>query len=65
MKAILEFQLPEESQEHKIALEGQKYASATESMFNWIRSKQKYRDLTIEEHNLLDELRQFLVSELE
>lgn len=65
MKAVLEFELPMEAEEHRIALEGSKYSCAVESVFSWIRSKQKYTDLTEKENDLLNELRQFIIDELD
>ena len=42
MKAILEFTLPEETNEHQTALEGGKWRAALEELDNWLRGIDKY-----------------------
>ncbi len=52
MKAILEFNLPEENAEHKLALDGGKWMSVLHELDQWLRSIAKYEDrktVTIEE----------------
>lgn len=52
MKAILEFNLPEEEAEHRLALDGGKWMSVCHDLDQWLRSIQKYGDnktLTVEE----------------
>lgn len=44
MKAILEFDLPEEDDEHKLALDGWKWKSACSEFAQWLRSIQKHGD---------------------
>ncbi|HAZ07953.1 MAG TPA: hypothetical protein DCZ01_05380 [Elusimicrobia bacterium] len=44
MKAILEFDLPEESSEHKLALEGGSWMSVCHDLDQWLRSIQKHGD---------------------
>lgn len=44
MKAILEFDLPEESSEHKLALEGGRWMSVCHDLDEWLRSVQKHGD---------------------
>jgi len=38
MKAILEFNLPEESLEHRLALDGRKWMAVCQEMDQWLRS---------------------------
>lgn len=66
MKAILEFTLPEESEDHLSALNGSKYKYIIDNTFNWIRSKTKYspKPLSKKEYDLLEEMREFLANEL-
>jgi hypothetical protein len=45
MKAIIEFNLPEETQEHKDALNGWKYKSIIKDIFTELRKKRKYADI--------------------
>lgn len=66
MKAILEFQLPEDNDEHFAAINGSKYRDVISSLDNKLRNKQKYQDIneisiedarnliyeTLEEHGL-------------
>lgn len=44
MKAILEFNLPEEQNEHKLALDGSRWMSVCEEFDRWLRSIQKHTD---------------------
>lgn len=61
MKVTLEFNLPEESEEHKLALYGAKYSSAVDEVFNWIRSQLKYNEtLTEDQTTILESLRSHL-----
>ncbi len=46
MKAILEFQLPEEASEHRSALDGGKWAAVCWELDQWLRSLAKYEDKT-------------------
>jgi len=60
MKAVLEFQLPEESIEHKRALNGSLYRSEIEDFSQYLRTQTKYgKEPTlanlIKKHNLYDE----------
>lgn len=45
MKAILEFNLPEESVEHLLALRGDAYKYALDDMDNYLRTRLKYEEL--------------------
>ena len=52
MKATLEFSLPEETTEHRNALNGAKYILAAQEFDTFLRNKNKYEDiesLTIQE----------------
>ena len=52
MKAILEFDLPEEDAEHKLALDGWKWKSVCSELAQRLRSVHKHTDrktLTVEE----------------
>lgn len=44
MKAILEFNLPEEAAEHKLALDGGKWMSVCFELDQWLRSLEKYEN---------------------
>lgn len=61
MKAILEFELPQESEEHQLALNGWKYKSIIDDIFAKIRHMDKYEDKDSIE---LDELRSFISEKL-
>jgi hypothetical protein len=45
MKAILEFDLPEEQAEHETALNGNKYKIILAELDNWLRGIAKYQDI--------------------
>ena len=62
MKAILEFDLPEEEAEHRLALDGGKWMSACHELDQWLRSVQKHGDRKTLE---VDEVRKRLYEELE
>ncbi len=62
MKAILEFDLPEEEAEHRLALDGGKWMSACHELDQWLRSIQKHGNLKTLE---VDEVRKRLYEELE
>lgn len=52
MKGILEFNLPEDSEDFELAKHGWKYKALLDDFYNYLRSKSKYEDiesLTIEE----------------
>lgn len=46
-KATLEFNIPEESEEHLTALNGNKYRCIIGDMHEWLRHKVKREDITI------------------
>lgn len=45
MKATLEFDLPEEREEHKLALDGGKWMSAIHELDEWMRTTEKHTDI--------------------
>lgn len=57
MKAILEFQLPEETEEHKMALDGMKYSIVLHDLDNYLRNKLKYEDLSELQNEIYQEIR--------
>lgn len=57
MKAILEFNLPEEEDNHLYALNGIKYSIVIDELDNWLRAKVKYED---QETIGIDEVREYL-----
>lgn len=66
MRATLEFQLPEDRDDHLTAVHAWRYRSTVAEVYTWIRSKLKYSDgLTDGERALLEELRKHLSEELD
>lgn len=67
MKAILKFDLPEESHEFANATQGAKMRSVLWEFNQWLRSKVKYEDLTDEQFKVYqgcrDHLRTLLYEE--
>lgn len=57
MKAILEFNLPEENEDHDLALNGYKYKIIVDEIDNYLRSKLKYEDLSDVEHDIYQKVR--------
>jgi hypothetical protein len=45
MKAVLKFNLPEENEDFKAAINGSKYKSAIWDYDQWLRSEMKYGEL--------------------
>lgn len=65
MKVILEFNLPEDKEDHKHALKGFEYQLAICDIFEVLRQKRKYDDtLTEDQYKLLEELREKFVDVL-
>lgn len=65
MKALLEFSLPEEREDHELALNGFHYKSVIDEIFTWIRQQEKYNEtLTEDQRSLLESLREFVAGEL-
>lgn len=46
MKAILEFNLPEQNEEFQAAINGLNYKSAIWDFDQWLRSEMKYKELS-------------------
>ena len=65
MKAILEFNLPEEGEEHKMALHGLKYYGIIESVLEHIRTKIKNECYHDERREILEEISDLIHDELE
>lgn len=57
MKAVLEFQLPEESEEFRLAQRGRHYISVIEELDNYLRSILKYEERSAEVHDALQAVR--------
>ena len=55
MKAILEFQLPEDRENFEIAQDGWRWRRIVEELWEWARRKQKYEDQTTIEVEILIE----------
>ena len=64
MKAILEFALPDDEQEHRYALAGRDALIALEQIDEWARGKIKHGEIGEEAETLLRELRAMIPSEL-
>jgi hypothetical protein len=61
MKAIIEYNLPDEESEFRTAMNGQKYQSCLWEMDQWLRSKLKYDDnLTQEQFDIYQLVREKL-----
>lgn len=63
MKAILEFNLPEDNTEYLMAINGGKYFCTLEEVSQLIRHKRKHCELTSQEERLLDELAELINEE--
>jgi hypothetical protein len=62
MKAMLRFTLPQESEEHQLALDGWKWRIVAEEMDHFLRNKLKYEDLTEEDDEIYQSVRDELQS---
>jgi hypothetical protein len=60
MKAVLEFTLPEEREEHETALNGPKYRAVLSDLSQFLRSKLKYETLTQEQAAAYEDVRREL-----
>ncbi len=61
MKALLEFNLPEDQSEHKLALDGSKWMTVCHEIDRWLRSLEKHED----RHTLkVEEVRSRLYEEM-
>jgi hypothetical protein len=65
MKYILEFQIPDESDEHYTAINAGRYRSVVYEMDMYLRNKLKYSELSETEQRVYEELREFIVAELD
>lgn len=57
MKGILKFNLPEEQEEFRIAIDAMKYSSSIYEITQWFRNKLKYEELTEEQSKILTQAR--------
>lgn len=57
MRGILEFNLPEESQEFEIATKGHAYKDVLWDLDQWLRGLVKYGDISPEKARVYDEVR--------
>jgi hypothetical protein len=64
MKAILEFALPDDEQEHRYALAGRDALIALKQIDEWARERIKHGEISEESDGLLRELRAMIPSEL-
>ena len=62
MTAQLTFNLPEESAEHRMAIDGQKWKTVVEEILNNIRQDLKYNPekLTADQQKILENMRGFI-----
>jgi hypothetical protein len=60
MKAILEFDLPEDNHDFQAAINGENYKSAIWEFDQLLRSEMKYKELTDETYKALDYCRKEL-----
>lgn len=60
MKAILEFDLSEEGEEMRMAIDGHKWLFAMWDLDQWLRNKLKYEDLTEDEDKAYSATREWL-----
>ncbi len=58
MKGILEFNLPEEGDEHKLAVHAQDHQSALWDFSQYLRDKLKYQELSDETYKVYEEVRE-------
>jgi len=60
MKAILEFNLPEDGDDFRYAINGEEYREALNNIREDVRKIWKYRELPEEQWNLVDEIYQMI-----
>ena len=60
MKAILEFNLPEEAYEHRMAIDGISWKYVVSEMDEYLRSQIKYQELPEEADKTLQAARDYL-----
>ncbi len=62
MKAIFEFQLPEDQNQFDLCRKGPENADAVQEVFGWIRAQNKYNDdLTEDQAEILESLKAHLI----
>lgn len=61
MKVTLEFDIPEEKEEHYYALNGHLYSIVVDNILEHLRKMHKYKDKDVVN---IDELRQFILEQL-
>lgn len=57
MKAVLKFDLPEEQDDHKVALDGWRWRSVSLDMDTYLRNEVKHHEHTADELRVLDAVR--------
>ena len=60
MKAMIEFNLPEENYEHLNATNGSKYRSVLWNLEKWMRAKLKFEELSDGQYDAIKETRDHL-----
>ena len=60
MKVVLKYNLPKEKDDFTLALKGSEYYCSLNDIFNCIRSKIKYQDLSKEVEEILEEIRELI-----
>lgn len=65
MKAILEFALPEESQEHQDALRGSDWKYAVDDLLQYLRTQIKHAENSADEYRTFERVREQLFEILE
>lgn len=60
MKAILEFNLPEDREDFDLAQNGNRYSCVIEELDNFLRAKIKYEDLPEDKEAIYREIREKL-----
>lgn len=64
MKAIIEFNLPEEQAEHYCAIKGADMLNVLWELKTELRSMLKYGELTDQQYEIVDKIQDFLFSSL-
>ena len=64
MKAVLAFTLPEEADEHQVALQGAEWRGVVAGLDEWLRARIKYEVLPNVKEVALEEVREKLREEL-
>ena len=57
MKAILEFDLPKERDDHQLAMEGSRWRNVCYDINEWLRKKLKHEDLPEWDQKLYEEVK--------